>query len=173
MKKIVVLVIILIGLVEAKKGKTEKVGDVLNVLIPALGLLPSVYMQDKEGEIEFLKAYGSTILTTYILKFTVREERPNGTNLRSFPSGHTSSAFSGATFIHKKYGILYALPAYVGSVYTAYSRVHAKKHFTHDVIAGAIIGAGFSWYFTTPYQKMNFTPIVNNEYYGVELHYKW
>ena len=172
MKKVLILVIVWIGLVEAK-GKTEKIGDVLNVLIPALAFLPSVYMQDEKAKIEFLKAYGSTILTTYVLKFTVREERPNGTNLRSFPSGHTSSAFSGATFIHKKYGLLYALPAYVGSVYTAYSRVHAKKHFTHDVIAGAVIGAGFSWYFITPYEGFNVTPLVDSGYYGLELDYKW
>ena len=173
MKKILILILVFLSLLNAS-GKTEQAGDILMVLIPIVAVLPSIYMQDTDAQIEFLKAYESTKLLTQLLKVTVRERRPNGESTTSFPSGHTSSAFSGATFIHKKYGFYYALPAYVGAVYTGYSRVHAKKHYTHDVIAGAVLGMGLSWYFTTPYDEgMKFTPLVSSGYYGLTLDYKW
>lgn len=31
--------------------------------------------------------------------------------------------------------------------FVAYSRVDAKKHYIHDVLAGALIAGGFTWLF--------------------------
>ena len=42
--------------------------------------------------------------TTYLLKHTVHRMRPDGTDNKSFPSGHTAVAFSGATVLHKEFG---------------------------------------------------------------------
>lgn len=161
------------GLVYAN-SKTETVGDILTVLIPAVAYGSTLYTEDHEGQIEFYKAYGSTVLSTYLLKEIVRAPRPDDPTIyTSFPSGHTSSAFAGATFIHKKYGFEYAIPAYLGSIYTAYSRVYANKHYTRDVVAGALLGIGFSWYFTTPYQNLNIVPTVDIDSYGLQMNYKW
>jgi len=174
MKKILILCMLLNITSHAAKSKTELAGDILATLIPVIGLGATVYNEDYDGSIEFLKAYGGTGAVTQILKYTVREQRPNNsTSYTSFPSGHTSSAFSGASFIHKRYGIKYAIPAYIGAVYTAYSRVKAEKHYTQDVIAGALLGIGFSWYFVTPYKNLQVTPTVNNDAYGVNFKYKW
>jgi len=165
---------ILISTLTYAKSNTEQAGDILTLLIPAVAFGATVATDDSVGEIEFLKAYGSTAAVTQILKYTVRAPRPNNPDsVTSFPSGHTSSAFSGATFIHKKYGIGYAIPAYIGAIYTAYSRVEAEKHYTKDVIAGALIGIGFSWYFTTPYKNLQITPTVDKDAYGVQFNYKW
>jgi len=173
MKNILLIVVLLSTLIHAKSG-TERVGDVLTLLIPAVALGATLAMDDKEGQIEFLKTYGSTAAATQILKYTVRAPRPNDSNsITSFPSGHTSSAFSGASFIHKRYGISYAIPAYIGAVYTAYSRVYADKHYTKDVIAGALLGIGFSWYFVTPYKNLQVTPTVGDDSYGLQFDYKW
>ncbi len=38
------------------------------------------------------------------LKFTVQRERPDGSNRKSFPSGHSASAFATATVLHRHYG---------------------------------------------------------------------
>lgn len=44
------------------------------------------------------------------------------------PSGHTSAAFQGDAFIHKRYGFDYAIVPYMGAIFTGYSRVHANKN---------------------------------------------
>ncbi len=173
MHKILIFLILSTAYIYAKSN-TEKAGDVLTLLIPAVTFGATLATDDKKGQIEFLKAYGATAATTQILKYTVRAPRPNKPDsVTSFPSGHSSSAFSGAAFIHKKYGLSYALPAYIGAAYTAYSRVYAEKHYTRDVIAGALLGIGFSWYFATPYENLHITPQVGDESYGIQFNYKW
>ena len=173
MKKLL-MICILFHTVTYAKSASERAGDVLTLLIPAVALGTTLYKNDSNGSIEFLKAYGSTAAATQILKYTVREQRPNNSDsYTSFPSGHTSSAFSGASFIHKRYGLKYAIPAYIGAVYTAYSRVKAEKHYTRDVIAGALLGMGFSWYFVSPYKNLQITPTVDKDAYGVQFNYKW
>ena len=173
MKRILMILLSLYTLADAKSN-SERAGDVLTLLIPAVALGSTVYNDDSNGSIEFLKAYGSTAAVTQILKYTVKEQRPNNSpSTTSFPSGHASSAFSGASFIHKRYGLNYAMPAYIGAIYTAYSRVKADKHYTHDVIAGALLGIGFSWYFVSPYKNLQVTPSVDKDAYGVQFNYKW
>lgn len=67
-------------------------------------------------------------------------------------------AFTGASFIHKRYGLKYAIPAYVAATYVGYSRVHVKAHYTKDVLAGAALGAASSFYFTKPYKGVSVEP---------------
>ena len=55
----------------------------------------------------------------------------------AFPSGHAATAFQGAAFIHRRYGIRRAWPAYVLATFTAWTRVDADEHDTADVLAGA------------------------------------
>ena len=173
MKKIMLLVLILYTLSYAKSN-TEKAGDILTLLIPAVALGATLYTEDSNGSVEFFKAYGATAAATQVLKYTVNAQRPNNSNsYTSFPSGHTSSAFSGASFIHKRYGFTYAIPAYIGAIYTGYSRVYAEKHYTRDVIAGALLGIGFSWYFVSPYENLHVTPTVDKDTYGLQFNYKW
>ncbi len=132
----------------------------------------TLYSGDNEDQMEFYKSYGSTVLMTSILKETVREQRPNNSSsYASFPSGHTSSAFSGATFIHKKYGWEYAIPAYLAAAYTGYSRVYAQKHYVHDVLAGALLGSGLTWYFTTKENKPYFSASIENRVYVLKWNY--
>lgn len=88
---------------------------------------------------DLLLAIGRTGVVTAGLKYSINETRPNGES-RSFPSGHTSIAFTGAEFIRKEYGWRWAAPAYVAAGFVGWSRVEAKKHYVHDVLAGAALG---------------------------------
>ena len=76
------------------------------------------------------------------LKIWVNEERPNGGD-HSFPSGHTSTAFALAHFMHKEYGeksIWYSIGAYSCATTVGIMRVAKNAHWISDVIAGAGFG---------------------------------
>ncbi len=175
MKKFFIAIVILLGtsnLVYAK-SMTESVGDILSIAIPAGAYGTSLYLGDKDGQMQFYKSYGTTIGLAYLLKYTVREKRPDSNNKDSFPSGHTASAFAGASFIHKRYGLKYAILPYIAAVYTGYSRIHANRHHPIDVYAGAAIGMLSAWCFVASYKNLQVTPIVNNNFKGLSLSYKW
>ncbi len=90
---------------------------------------------------------------TWALKLSINKKRPRGGKY-SFPSGHTSLAFSGASFLGMRYGTAYGAPAIGAATYVGYSRVHAKRHYWGDVIGGGIIGGLAGFLFTTPYQEI-------------------
>jgi len=155
------------------KSNTQKIGDFLASAIPAVAYGSTFFMDDEEGREQFYWAYGATMATTVALKYTVREKRPDTDTRDSFPSGHTSSAVSGAVFIHKRYGFGYALPAYLGAIYTGYSRIHVNRHHPRDVLAGAAIGAISSWYFVDSFEKLQISPEVGSDYKGIQINYKF
>ena len=77
------------------------------------------------------------------LKRVVGENRPDATNNRSFPSGHTAWTFLGATMIERELG--WRSPWYTFGGYTfasavAMQRVVDCRHFPIDVAGGAVIG---------------------------------
>lgn len=81
--------------------------------------------------------------STYILKKIIKEPRPDGSNEFGFPSGHSATAFSGATMLSIEYGENYPWVPYVA--YSVASGVGAlrvvhDKHYWSDVIFGAGLG---------------------------------
>jgi undecaprenyl-diphosphatase len=62
---------------------------------------------------------------------------------RSFPSGHAQAAFGTATYVSLVYPRL-AVPAAVVAVLIGVSRIYLGVHFPIDVLAGALLGIGFS-----------------------------
>lgn len=64
----------------------------------------------------------------------------------SFPSGHTSDAFSTATSLSLAFPKWYVIaPSYVYASAVGYSRMHLGVHYPSDVLAGAVIGAGSAY----------------------------
>lgn len=81
--------------------------------------------------------------TTYLLKHSIHKMRPDGTDNRSFPSGHTAIAFSGATVLHKEFGKTspwISVAGYAVATITAVDRVRRNRHHWEDVATGAVIG---------------------------------
>lgn len=132
----------------AQHDNVQDAGDVGMVLLPATALVGSLISNDKEGSIQFLKSFTATTAITYALKWSLDVERPDG-GRHSFPSGHTSAAFCGASFIQKRYGWAAGLPAYAAASFVGYSRVYAGRHHIWDVLAGAAIGTACSQLLTT------------------------
>ncbi len=80
----------------------------------------------------------------------------------SFPSGHSTTAFSLAValayFFPKHYKIFYILACIV-----AFSRVYDGEHYPLDVIAGGILGYGFAKIALLTYKKITKTRGYNFE----------
>lgn len=90
-------------------------------------------------------AYALSSGVTWGLKCAVRERRPDWTDRRSFPSGHTSAAFAGATILDKEYRHVspwISVAGYAVATGVAVDRVARHRHHWHDVVAGASIGVG-------------------------------
>lgn len=144
-------------------------GDILQLAIPAVALGSTFIWKDDNTKPtwQFIKSYGSGLILQQALKHIVLKPRPDGSDNYSFPSGHTTSAFSGAAFIQKRYGWKYGIPSYLLASYVGYTRIQAKKHDGWDVLGGAVIGIGTSYLFTKPYEKRNIDVSfqkVNNGY---------
>lgn len=79
----------------------------------------------------------------YPIKYFVNEPRPDGSEYKSFPSGHTAQAFVAATFMHeelKHKSIWYSIGAYTIASSVGAFRLLNNRHWTSDVLAGAAIG---------------------------------
>ena len=155
------------------KSATETIGDISSIALPIGACLTTLYLGDTKGGIELLRSYTTTMALTYLFKYTIKERRPNSQNRDSFPSGHTASAFSAATFVHKRYGWKYATIPYFFAIYTGYSRIYANRHYPRDVYAGAAIGILSSWYFTTSNESVKIEPIGESDYIGLRVSYSW
>jgi membrane-associated phospholipid phosphatase len=145
----------------ASQRQVEKAGTALRLAIPTSALLATFLLDPvkdpggedagvERGRFDLLHlggsprhdlglALGRTWIATDVLKYAADATRPDGGS-RSFPSGHASIAFAGAEFLRVQYGWKWAAPAYAAATFVAWSRVEARRHYTHDVIAGALIG---------------------------------
>ncbi|SFZ94214.1 PAP2 superfamily protein [Flaviramulus basaltis] len=134
-------------------GTTQKIGDVILFALPIATVGTSFIIGDKEGVWQFTKGLILTEAFTYGLKLSINKQRPDMSNDNAFPSGHTSTTFHSAGYIHRRYGFKYSIPAYALAGFTAASRIDSKKHDILDVFAGAAIGLGSNLLFTTKYQQ--------------------
>jgi membrane-associated phospholipid phosphatase len=96
---------------------------------------------DWKGEFQAIGSIGAATLVTTGLKETISKERPDGSDNRSFPSGHTSSSFAAAATLHNRYGWKVGLPAHALAAFVGASRIEAEKHDVVDVLAGAALGS--------------------------------
>ena len=93
-----------------------------------------------------LNAGVSTLIsaaTTYTLKNTIHDTRPDGTDRHAFPSGHAAIAFSGAHVLFKEYKDVspwIGIGGYAVATAVSCDRVRRNRHRWDDVAAGAAIG---------------------------------
>ncbi len=128
----------------------------ISIAAPILIFGTGMIEKDQELKQKGLMIGASFIVTTVIattLKHTINRARPFETypdiqklaasGSSSFPSGHTSDAFSTATSLSLAFPKWYVIaPSYTYATLVGYSRMHLGVHYPSDVLAGAIIGAG-------------------------------
>ena len=97
------------------------------------------------GRMAVSQAFATAIMggAVYGMKHGIDSPRPDGSDFRSFPSGHTAWAFMGATMVAEELGDIspwYTVGAYTFATGIALERVIDRHHFPTDVVAGAGIG---------------------------------
>lgn len=106
------------------------------------------YSKLKGAGVELL-AVGVTSSLTNDLKDATDRERPDKSSKRSFPSGHTSSAFSYMTLANRNIDSI-DMPAslkpplkvcnFLMASSVGWARIEANRHYPSDVLVGAALG---------------------------------
>lgn len=152
-------------------------GDVFMLLPLYVGVI-SIGIKDYEGLAQLAIASG---VTQGVIEATKRSFelsntlghpvgfsfRPNGTgDPKGMPSGHSGGAFSGAAFVFYRYGWKASIvPIAIASTVAA-SRVVSKRHTIAQVIVGGAIAWGFGYLFTSKYNQILITPIIDSDIVG-------
>jgi membrane-associated phospholipid phosphatase len=122
----------------------ETLGTGIAIALPLAAGGIALYKHDRVGVAQLLVETTLTVGTAYALKHMVREERPNGSDFHSFPSDTTALAASGSSFLWRRYGWEYGLPATAMTQFVSYSRVQAHQHRWYDTLASSGIAIGYS-----------------------------
>ena len=128
---------------------STSIDDYLQYFGPAMTL--GLKVSGVEGRSDWIRFLSSAVMTYACeailvngIKYTSRELRPDGSTRNSWPSGHTATAFAGATLLHKEYGLTrspwYSVLGYSVATSTAVMRVLNNRHWVSDVFSGAGIG---------------------------------
>lgn len=122
-------------------------------------------------------AIGATGAATEALKVEMHRHRPDGNDDMSFPSGHTSAAFSCATLANRNLDYIDALdqvrPALeVANTLVAagvgWARVEAGKHYPSDVLFGAALGHFLSAFIHDAFMNLPQDSKVDFDFFPVE-----
>ena len=132
----------------SEKGWDDAGTVAKNALIVAAFGVPAV-QGDWEGVLEAGGSVGAMALITQGMKEAFPSLRPDGSDNKSFPSGHASAAFAAAATLHNRYGWEAGLPAYAVASFVGISRIPARKHRVGDVLVGAAIGTATGHLITT------------------------
>ncbi len=119
------------------------------------------------------EALAITETLTFGLQLATHRGRPDGSNNRSFPSGHTSGVFALATVAEIYYGPWVGVPSYALASLVGISRIDGNKHAASDVVAGAVlgtlIGLGTAKWHKQEFPKFFITPVVGDGQKGLAV----
>jgi len=105
------------------------------------------------------------------LKYIVRRDRPDHSNNKSFPSGHSASAFATATVLQRYYGWKVGVPAYAVGSYVALARMSWNRHHASDVVMGAGFGIAAARTVTMSVAKSKFSVGVQPQVGGASINF--
>ena len=149
---LVSLALLLVAVPMQAQAKNEKAWTtasdvgVAGLSLAALGL--PIAQGDTQGAFQAAGSLGAAALITTGLKYTFPELRPDGSDRKSFPSGHTSAAFAAAATLYSRQGADIGVPAMLAASFVGLARVQADKHHWYDVVVGAGIGSASGFLIT-------------------------
>ena len=134
----------------------SRYNNLVNAAVPAGIFAAGVIDNDKgtrQNAMYIASSSAVNLLLTLVIKKIVKRPRPFLGQVKinavyhpgqtSFPSGHTSSAFTTATALTQVYHKWYVIaPAYLWASSVGYSRMYLGVHYPSDVATGALVGTG-------------------------------
>ncbi|MFN8345494.1 MAG: phosphatase PAP2 family protein [Spirosomataceae bacterium] len=134
----------------------------LSLALPAGLLIAGFSAKNKKLQYQGWQALGGFVIgsaVTQVTKRVVLRNRPFAESPAlfiariegedpsySFPSGHTTVAFSTATMLALNYRKWYiTVPAFAWAGAVGYSRMRLGVHYPSDIFAGALTGAAGAW----------------------------
>ena len=136
-----------------------------------------------------LKSLMHALVVSQVLKGIFQRQRPyvengvdgwfthgKGTDYRSFPSGHTTTAWSVATVIAGMYEDKPAVPVICYSLATlvGLSRLSENKHWASDVLVGAALGYAIGRFVLKKYNnRFNISPMFSGNKAGININYSF
>ena len=105
------------------------------------------------------------------LKYSIRRDRPDFSNNKSFPSGHSASMFATATVLQRYYGWKIGVPAYALGSYVALARMSWNRHHASDVVMGAGFGIASARTVTMSFAKSKFNVGVQPQVGGASINF--
>jgi len=134
---------------QASPKSWDDASTVARDVLVAAALVTPAAQEDWNGALQAGGSMAAAFGVTAGLKEAFPEQRPDGSNRKSFPSGHTSVSFAAAATLNNRYGWKAGLPAHIAALFVGVARVKADKHHWYDVAAGAAIGETAGWLITS------------------------
>ena len=153
MKRLLSLILLALCLLDAMAGDkfVKRSTDVLCLTPDATALCLAIAKHDNEGLKQLGLSTATCLAVNYGLELCIKKD--------------------GTTFLWKRYGWQWGVPAAVVSSYVAWGRVHTDRHDWWDVLGGAAIGVGSAFIFTRPFMNdvdITVTPTALNDHtYGL------
>lgn len=152
--------------------RSELSADLVTLALPLTTYGIAHYREDGDGEGQFLRSTGVSLLLNTSLRVAFNETswgtRPNGSPY-GFPSGHAAFVTSSAAFLQDRFGWRYGLPAYLMVGYVSYVRVDTDHHRWRDIGAAVALSMGVSRLFVTPHDATVLAPIVGPDWLGIRI----
>lgn len=162
------LLVVAPGAIALNQNDWDNISNVgVLTLVGAATITPTV-QGDWKGLGQAALSVGSAGALAEVLKQTFPERRPDNSDNKSFPSGHTALSFASATTLERRYGWQAGLPAYALATVVGIGRQRSNEHHWYDVVAGAVLGTATGWLFTDPIDdKVRFFPWADSGGGGV------
>jgi membrane-associated phospholipid phosphatase len=160
------------GSAYAKNEKTfATLSDIGAYGLTAVALGLPLVKGDTNGALQAGGSVAAAQLVTFGLKEAFPELRPDGSDRKSFPSGHTSMSFAAASSLFNRQGQSVGIPALAVATFVGFARVQAEKHHWYDVAVGAAIGSvsGFLITRDRPDRRAMFVPWGDSKSAGMTL----
>lgn len=134
---------------QAGKKSWSDASDVGAYTLMAASIGLPLVKKDGKGALQAGATLGAVSLVTEGMKEAFPEWRPDRSNRKSFPSGHTSRSFAAAATLYNRNGKTIGIPAMIVASFVGVARVQADKHHWHDVGVGAALGLATGFLITS------------------------
>jgi hypothetical protein len=122
------------------EGQPQVIVPTAAILFAAGRLSSHQHQRFRDATYDIAQATVVEAIYSTAIKYATGRLRPDRSDHLSFPSGHTSNAFSWATVAARHYGPKVGVPAYIVATLVGVGRMEKNVHYLSDVIAGATLG---------------------------------